>query len=65
MHMQEEMRKGASFEAYTAVMTQVKVFWVVMPCSVVVGYLDLKREMNIQNFSLKTSGQEITWKPWA
>jgi hypothetical protein len=28
----------ASFEAFTAVMFQVDVFWVVTPCSVVVGY---------------------------
>jgi hypothetical protein len=28
----------ASFEAFTAVMFQVEVFWVMMPCSVVVGY---------------------------
>jgi hypothetical protein len=27
-----------SFEAFTAVMSQVEVFWVVTPCSVVVGY---------------------------
>jgi hypothetical protein len=29
---------NASFEAFTAVMFQVAVFWVVKPCSVVVGY---------------------------
>jgi len=27
-----------SFEAFTAVMSQVKVFWVVMTCSVMIGY---------------------------
>jgi len=27
-----------SFEAFTAVMFQVEVFWVVTPCNVVVGY---------------------------
>jgi hypothetical protein len=27
-----------SFEAFTAVMSRVEVFWVVTPCSVVVGY---------------------------
>jgi len=27
-----------SFEALTVVMLQVKVFWVVMPCNVLVGY---------------------------
>jgi len=27
-----------SFEAFPAVMFQVKVFWVVTPCSVIVGY---------------------------
>jgi len=26
------------FEAFTAVMFQAEVFWVVMPCSIVVGY---------------------------
>jgi hypothetical protein len=26
------------FEIFTAVKIQVEVFWVVMPCSVVVGY---------------------------
>jgi hypothetical protein len=30
--------KCASFEAFTAVMSQVEVFWVVTPCGVVVGY---------------------------
>jgi hypothetical protein len=29
---------AASFEAFTAVMVQVVVFWVMTPCSVVVGY---------------------------
>jgi hypothetical protein len=29
---------SASFEAFTAVMFQVEIFWGVMPCSVVVGY---------------------------
>jgi hypothetical protein len=28
----------ASFETFTAVMFQVEVFWIVTPCSVVVGY---------------------------
>jgi hypothetical protein len=28
----------ANFEAFTAVMFQVEVFWVVTPCGVVVGY---------------------------
>jgi hypothetical protein len=32
------MYKHASFEAYTAVIFQVEVFWVVTPCSVVAGY---------------------------
>jgi hypothetical protein len=29
---------NAGFEAFTAAMFQVEVFWVVTPCSVVVGY---------------------------
>jgi hypothetical protein len=28
----------AIFEAFTAVKIQIEVFWVVTPCSVVVGY---------------------------
>jgi len=28
----------ASYEAFTAVMFQIQVFWLVTPCSVVVGY---------------------------
>jgi len=30
--------KNARFEALTAVMFQIEVFWVVTPCSDVVGY---------------------------
>jgi hypothetical protein len=29
---------GMRYEAFMAVMFQVKVFWVVMPCSTVVGH---------------------------
>jgi hypothetical protein len=29
---------GASVEAFTAVMFQVEVFWIMTPCNVVVGY---------------------------
>jgi hypothetical protein len=32
------IKMDASFEAFTAVKIQVEVFWVVTPCSVVVGY---------------------------
>jgi hypothetical protein len=32
----------ASFEAFTGVMFQVEVFWVVTPCSVVVGYQNFR-----------------------
>jgi hypothetical protein len=31
-------RTDLNFEAYRAVMFQVEVFWVVTPCSVVVGF---------------------------
>jgi hypothetical protein len=31
-------QKIASFEAFTAVIFQAEVFWVVTPCSVIVGY---------------------------
>jgi hypothetical protein len=34
-----EAKSHASFEAFTAVMFQVEVFWYVTPCSVVVGFL--------------------------
>jgi hypothetical protein len=33
-----DMEAFARFEAFTAVTFQVMVFWVVTPCSVVVGY---------------------------
>jgi len=33
-----KMLTSASFEAFTVVMFQPKVFWVVMQCSVAVGY---------------------------
>jgi len=36
-HHQSET-KYTRFEAFTAVMVQVEVFWVVILCSVVVGY---------------------------
>jgi hypothetical protein len=36
--LMETLPASASFEVFTAVMFQVKVFWVMMPCSVVVGY---------------------------
>jgi hypothetical protein len=34
----ERVRKMRVFGAFTAVMFNVEVFWVVTPCSVVVGY---------------------------
>jgi len=40
---QEQLYLHASFEAFTAVMFEVEVIWVVTPCSVVVdgGSMDL------------------------
>jgi hypothetical protein len=34
----EEQYKHTRFEVFTAVRIQVEVFWVVMLCSIVVGY---------------------------
>jgi len=36
--LMETLPASASFEVFTAVMFQVKVFWVVMLCCAVVGY---------------------------
>jgi len=36
--MERNTKKHASFEAFTAVKFQVTVFWIVTPCSAVVGY---------------------------
>jgi hypothetical protein len=33
------LSRGSRFEVFMVVKIQVEVFWVVMPCSVVVGYL--------------------------
>jgi len=32
---------GATFEVFTAVKIQVEFFWIVTPCSAVVGYLSV------------------------
>jgi hypothetical protein len=37
-------RGNVNFEAFTAVMFEVEVFWVVTPCSVAVGYRRFRRE---------------------
>jgi len=36
-----KLKKRVNFVTLTAVMFQVEVFWVVTPCSVVVGYLKM------------------------
>jgi hypothetical protein len=38
VHTSDARIEGASFEVYSEVMFLVDVFWVVTPCSVVVGY---------------------------
>jgi hypothetical protein len=38
LHLLKNHSNITIFEAFTAVMFQVEVFWVVMPCGVVVGY---------------------------
>jgi hypothetical protein len=40
LHITNDTRdlKGVTFEVFIAVKIQVKVFWVVMLCNVVVGY---------------------------
>jgi hypothetical protein len=50
----------ASFEAFTAVMFKVKVFWVVMLCSVVVGYQSFKMEA-AQTSETLVSYHNTTW----
>jgi hypothetical protein len=51
------MRDDASFGAFTAAVFQVEVFWVVTPCSVVVGY---------QRFGgtccLRLQGDKTVWR---
>jgi hypothetical protein len=37
-HLASQVSQRFEFEAFTAVMFQVKVFWVMTQCSVVVGY---------------------------
>jgi hypothetical protein len=49
------------FKVFTAVKIQVKVFWVVTPCSVVVGYhFTLKMETAKSSKTL-VSYNNITW----
>jgi hypothetical protein len=49
----------ASFKAFTAVMFHVEVFWVVTPCSVVVGY-QLFRDLCCLRLTLKMEAEQIS-----
>jgi hypothetical protein len=50
------------FEVFTAVKTQIKVFWAMMLCSVAVGYQHFRGPCCLQ---LQQHGPSICWYPTA
>jgi len=42
----------AGFEAFTAVKIHVEVFWILTPCSVVIGYQRFRGSMDHWNFGI-------------
>jgi hypothetical protein len=45
----------ARFEVFTAMKIQVSVFWVVMRCSVLIGYLNISEDLAASIFRVKNS----------
>jgi hypothetical protein len=54
------MLLDSRFEAFSAVMFQVEVFWVVTPFGVVVGYQRFRGSCCLHH--LKTLKMEATWR---